>query len=342
MSAARPRHAGLRYDDSVHGLRLLFIFVDGLGLGEDDPAGNPVVRAVTPALRALAGGPLAGHTPRRSATGMLVPLDACLGVPGLPQSATGQTALLTGQNAPAYIGRHLTAYPTPSLAALLASHGMMGILRRRGLSVAVANAYTPAYFEAVAARRLRHGAITLHALQAGVRLRTVDDLAAGRAVYQDLTNARARDAGADVPVITPEEAGRNLAGIAREHAFTIFEFFQTDLAGHRRIEGAVEVIERLDRFVGAAVAHADLATTLVVLTSDHGNIEDARTRAHTTNPVPALFIGAGRDLIRDRLHAITDVAPACLALLTDAGEAVTPSARGRTGSRRRPGTAAAP
>ncbi|HEV2439642.1 MAG TPA: metalloenzyme [bacterium] len=305
----------------MHGPRILFIFVDGLGLGDDDPAVNPVVRAATPVLRELAGGPLAGAVSRRTASAVLVPLDACLGMPGLPQSATGQTALLTGQNAAAHIGRHLTAYPTPSLAALLASHGMMGALRRQGVSVAFANAYTPAYFEAVAARRLRYGAVTLHALQAGVRLRTVGDLAAGRAVYQDLTNARAVDLGAAVPVITPEEAGRNLAGIARAHAFTIFEFFQTDLAGHGRVDGAVEIIERLDRFVGAAVAHVDLDTTLVVLTSDHGNIEDERTRGHTTNPVPALLVGAGRDVAAGRLHTITDVAPACLALLalSDAG-----------------------
>lgn len=299
-------------------MRILLVFVDGLGLGDDDPSSNPVVRAATPVLRGLAGGPLARPAPRHTATAVLVPLDACLAVPGLPQSATGQTALLTGRNAPAHIGRHLTAYPTPSLAALLAAHGLMGELRRQGAEVALANAYTPAYFEAVAARRLRYGAITLHALQAGVRLRTVDDLAAGQAVYQDLTNTRARDLGADVPEITPEAAGRNLAGIVRGHAFTIFEFFQTDLAGHGRIDGAVEIIERLDRFLDGVLARVDLSTTLVVLTSDHGNVEDARTRAHTTNPVPALLVGAGREAFAARLRAITDVAPACLARLAGA------------------------
>ncbi|HKX16923.1 MAG TPA: metalloenzyme [bacterium] len=306
-------------------LRILLLFVDGLGLGDDDPSVNPVVRASTPVLRGLAGGPLARPAPRQSASAVLVPLDACLGVPGLPQSATGQTALLTGRNAPAQIGRHLTAYPTPSLAALLAADGLMGLLRRHRVSVALANAYPPAYFEAVAARRLRYGAITLHALQAGVRLRRIEDLQAGRAVYQDLTNARARSLGADVPEIAPEAAGRNLAEIVRGHEFTIFEFFQTDLAGHRRIDGAVDVIERFDRFLGGALAHLDLSTTLVLLTSDHGNVEDERTRGHTTNPVPALLAGAGREAVAARLRAITDVAPACIALLTGADTAVTPA-----------------
>jgi 2,3-bisphosphoglycerate-independent phosphoglycerate mutase len=295
--------------------RVLFIFVDGVGLGDPDPAINPFARAATPVLRSLLDGPLALPAPRGTASALLVPLDACLGVPGLPQSATGQVALLTGQNAPAHIGRHLTAYPTPSLAALLEVHGLFGALRRSGISVALANAYTPAYFDAVAARRLRHAAITLHALQAGVPLRTVADLAAGLAVYQDLTNERARDLGAPVPVVTPEEAGRNLAKIAGAHHFTMFEFFQSDLAGHQRLPDARAVVERLDRFLGGVLEHVEAATTLVVLTSDHGNLEDERTTAHTTNAVPAVLAGARREVLGARLRAITDVAPACLRLL---------------------------
>jgi hypothetical protein len=301
----------------VREFRVLLIFVDGVGLGDPDPAINPLARAATPVLRSLLDGPLALPAPHRAASALLVPLDACLGVPGLPQSATGQVALLTGQNAPAHIGRHLAAYPTPSLAALLEVHGLFGALRRSGISVALANAYTPAYFDAVASRRLRHGAITLHALQAGVRLRTVADLAAGHAVYQDLTNERARNLGAPVPVVTPEEAGRNLARIAGAHRFTMFEFFQSDLAGHQRLPDAGAVVERLDRFLGGVLEHVDAATTLVVLTSDHGNLEDQRTTAHTTNPVPALLAGARRDVMGGRLRAITDVAPACLWLLAD-------------------------
>ena len=80
---------------------MMFLFVDGVGLGSLDPATNPFVRARTPTLRALLGGPLAGPESVESAMATLVPLDARLGVSGLPQSATGQTALLTGENAPA-------------------------------------------------------------------------------------------------------------------------------------------------------------------------------------------------------------------------------------------------
>jgi len=292
------------------------IFVDGVGLGEADPAINPLVRARTPAIRGLLGGPLAGREAVRTSAALMVPLDARLGVPGLPQSATGQVALLTGDNAPALVGRHITAYPTPTLAGLLQSRGLFTMLRARGVSVALANAYSAEYFAAVAGRKIRHAAITLNALQAGVRLRDLDDLRAGRAVYQDLTNVRLREGGIPVPLRTPEDAGRALAEVAAGHEFTLFEFFQTDLAGHRRVDDPVGVVERVDRFLGAALAATDLDDTLVLCTSDHGNLEDERTDAHTLNPVPALLVGAGRKAVASRLHAITDVAPACLDVLS--------------------------
>ncbi len=294
---------------------LLMIFMDGVGLGEADPAINPFVRARTPALRALLGGPLAGRDAICTPAAVMVPLDARLGVPGLPQSATGQTALLTGENAPALIGRHITAYPTPTLASLLQSRGIFSVLQSRGTLAALANAYTADYFSAVAERKIRHAAITLNALQAGVPLRGIDDLRAGRAVYQDLTNARLRERGVPIPLCTPEDAGRSLAGVAADHEFTLFEFFQTDLAGHGRVDDPVGVVERFDRFVGAALDATDLENTLVLLTSDHGNVEDERTDAHTLNPVPALLVGADREAVGSRLHALTDVAPACLDIL---------------------------
>ncbi len=299
--------------------RVLLVFVDGVGLGDPDPATNPLVRARTPTLRALLGGPLAGREAVRTPAALMVPLDARLGVPGLPQSATGQVALLTGENAPALVGRHVTAYPTPSLRALLEAHGLFTVLRGRRVAATLANAYSEDYFAAVAGRKLRHAAITLNALQAGIRLRDLDDLRAGRAVYQDLTNARLHERGLAVPLVTPEEAGRHLAAVGAECAFTLFEFFQTDLAGHGRVDDCVGVVERFDRFLGAALGATDLDETLVLLTSDHGNLEDERTDGHTLNPVPALLVGAGREALGPRLRALTDLAPACLDVLAAGG-----------------------
>jgi 2,3-bisphosphoglycerate-independent phosphoglycerate mutase len=299
----------------MRAVRWLMVFVDGVGLGNPDPATNPLVRAETPTLRRLLGGPLAGHTPVQTSQATLVPLDARLGVAGLPQSATGQVAILTGANAAALVGRHVTAYPTQALRTLLEERGLFTQLRQRGVGATLANAYTPEYFAAVAARRLRHAAITLHALQAGLRLRGMDDVRAGCAVYQDLTNARLREWGHAVPLISPEEAGRRLASLAEAQAFTLFEYFQTDLAGHGRVANRLGVVEQFDRFLGGVLTGTDLDETLVVVTSDHGNLEDERTDGHTLNPVPALLVGAGREHVAARLRDLTDLTPACLACL---------------------------
>jgi len=296
---------------------VLLLFADGVGLGPDDPAINPIVAARTPTFDGLLGRRLAGISDRVRWNGaLLVPVDATLGVEGLPQSATGQTALLTGLNAPHLAGRHVTAYPTARLREILARHNILASVRRMGGEVALANAYTPEYFAAVEAGRLRHAAITFAALSAEVRLRGIADLRVGEAVFHDLTNDRPRAWGHDVPLITPRQAGLSLASIARGRQFTLFEFFLTDLAAHGRIPlDPVTVVEMLDALLGGVLEGSDLADTLVMMVSDHGNLEDARSSGHTRNPVPVLLVGAGRDDVGAHLRTITDVAPAITAWL---------------------------
>jgi len=294
---------------------VLMLFLDGVGLGDPDAAHNPWVAGRTPTLRRLLGQPLAGHHRVEYDGALLIPTDATLGVAGLPQSATGQTALLTGRNAPAIVGRHVTAYPTADLRALLAADSLFARLGRAGRATALANAYSAEYHEAVAARRLRHGAITTAAQSAGVRLRTVEDLRRGEAVFHDLTNARLRGWGYDVPLVTPEQAGGNLARLAAQHDFTLFEFFLTDLSAHQRIPiEAVTIVEMVDALLDGVTAHLPEQVTLLV-TSDHGNTEDDRSRGHTRNPVPTLVTGPGRADFAG-VATLTDVAPAVLRTLS--------------------------
>ncbi len=296
---------------------LLIVFLDGVGLGAADPAANPLVRTPTPTLHGLLGGPLVlrGVVDRPGV--LLVPTDATLGVPGLPQSATGQTALLCGVNAPAIAGRHVTAFPTQELRDLLARQSFFARARAAGARVALANAYSPEYFAAIASRRLRMAAVSYAAQAAGVRLRTLDDLISGRAVFHDLTNGRLRQWGHDLPEVTPRASGRRLAAIAAEEDLTFFEFFLTDLAGHGRIPLTSDaVVAMVDELLAGVLERPDGMTVLI--TSDHGNIEDDRTTGHTTNPVPTLAIGPGREAFRS-VTAITDVAHAILAVVTGGG-----------------------
>ncbi|MBI3975496.1 MAG: metalloenzyme [Armatimonadetes bacterium] len=290
-------------------MSVLLLFLDGVGLGEEDPEHNPWVRARTPALRTLLGRPLAGRERIDRDGVLLIPTDATLGVPGLPQSATGQTALLTGLNAPALIGRHVTAYPTAALRDLLAQWSLFARLSRAGRVVTLANAYTEEYHQAVAARRLRHAAFTSAAVSAGLRLRTIDDLRERRAVFHDLTNARPRQWGYDLPALTPRACGADLARLAGFHDLTAFEFFLTDLAAHGRVPlGGVQVVEMVDDLLAGVIDALPAGVTLVIA-SDHGNLEDDRTPVHTLNSVPTLVIGPARPHFT-KVAAITDIAPA--------------------------------
>ena len=297
--------------------RLTLVFVDGIGLGPDE-SGNPFASAEMPALRRLLGGPLVrGCEPSRDDV-VLRSLDACLGVPGLPQSATGQTALFTGVNAPAVIGRHVPALPGPGLRSLVDEHGILGTLRRSGRRVTFANAFTSGYLAALRAGERRPSVTTWSMLSAGIRPRTEDDLASGAAVTWDVVGDRfGARAGARVAPVSPREAGRRLARLSAEHDLVLYETFLTDLAGHRRWGiTAVEALGRLDGLVGGLLESGEAT---MVLTSDHGNLEEREHRRHTRNPVPLLAVGPLASVFRSA-HSLIDVTPAIRRAL-GAGEA---------------------
>lgn len=291
-------------------MAVLFIFIDGLGLGPDDPGINPLAAASTRWFR------LAGALPAPGTDGrVVVATDATLGVPGLPQSATGQTALLTGKNAAFLAGRHINGYCTRRLAELLEAHSLFGRLKGAGRPVAFANAYTPRFFRDKV--RLRFPSVTTVAQRkAGMALRTLEDLARGEALYQEFTNHLLRAQGYDVPVLTPAAAGARLAALAARQEFTMFEFFQTDLCGHAQdFPRALRLLEDLDLFLTAVLEGTDLARDLVVVASDHGNLEDLSRRTHTVNPVPTMVWGTGAEAFAGRIRTIADLAPAVLARL---------------------------
>ena len=58
-----------------------------------------------------------------------------------------------------------------------------------------------------------------------------------------------------------------------------------------------------------------LTRTTVILTSDHGNIEDLSIRNHTLNQVPTLAWGAGREHVRARVRSLADITPVIIELL---------------------------
>ena len=308
--------------------RILFIFLDGLGLAPPGP-GNPLSQVPMPELGALLGGPLvlplAWHEYKDGERHMILAhnglslraIDACLGVPGLPQSATGQAALFTGINAPALVGDHITAFPTQQLREVIADSSILKQVADAGGRVLFANAHSERFWELIRKKERRLGASTLTALAAKAPIPTLADLEEGRAVLWDFTHEIAsRHLGYQLDLVTPEQAGARLARLASEYDLVLYESFLTDLAGHRRIE-AEWLLPRLDAFLGSVLSHRTPETT-VVLCSDHGNVEDATTKAHTRNPVPLLTVGPAARCF-DSVEAITDVAPAIVSCLTGGG-----------------------
>jgi 2,3-bisphosphoglycerate-independent phosphoglycerate mutase len=267
-----------------------------------------------PGLHRLLGGPLVLGSAQQDGVLSLRPVDACLGVPGLPQSATGQTALFTGVNAPALVGDHVTAFPTTPLRQVIAEHSLLKQAAEAGAQVTSANAYSDRYWAMVRQGERRLSASTLTIMAGGAPFRSLQDLLAGRAVLWDITHEVATGhLGYELPIVAPEEAGARLARLAAQYDLVLYESFLTDLAGHGRVDPAW-VLVRLDAFLGGILDARSPDTTLVVC-SDHGNLEDSGVKIHTTNPVPLLAFGPAAWRFHDAA-AITDVAPAILRSLT--------------------------
>ncbi len=274
-------------------MRVLYVFIDGVGYGEPGEQ-NPVCSEVCPTLCALMA--------------QAVHLDACLSVPGLPQSATGQSTLYTGVNAPQVMGRHKEGFPGPTLCKLLQEGNLFMELRRRGLRVCFADAYFADTADELAARRFK-SVTTIMSLTTPEVIRYQRDMLAGRAVLHDLTREAIVPKGYTGPLITPEVAAEQLLDIAAENDFTLFEYFLTDIAGHsQNRERAEGVLSSLDRCLTKLVAGRD-EETLLLITSDHGNIENLGTRGHTFNPVPLIAVGPHAEEILAGATSLMDVMP---------------------------------
>ena len=295
-------------------MAVVLFFIDGLGIGTRG-AHNP--------LDGLDDGaaPLAvfqDEEPEIIFDGRLVRTDACLGVEGRPQSASGQTTILTGVNAPAALGYHKQGFPNEALREIITEHSIFLQLKRAGISPnTFANAYTSRFFES---RPRWVSATTVAVEAAGMRFRDLDDLQAGRAVFQDYTNRMLIERGLRIEPRTPEQAAEILASIAREHRFTLYEYFITDKTGHAQdMKAAREVLIGLARFIRHLLSQLDLTRTTLLLTSDHGNIEDLSLRNHTLNRVPTVIWGEQQEQIAARVRTLADITPAIVQVLT--GEA---------------------
>ena len=300
-------------------MKVFLLFLDGVGIGAKDPEHNPFFAGDLPVLRSLLGGELP-HRRRRSlftTRASVHPVDANLRMPGLPQSGTGQTAIFTGVNGARLFGRHFGPYPPTLLRPIISEQSLFRKVRNAGKRAILANAFPARFFEYTASGTRRLTVPSMASLEAGIPLLTADDLAADRALSADFVRDKWNEMGhAHVKPISASQAGRHCAAIIDQHDLTVFDYWLTDHAGHQQdMKKAVAVLELLDSFLGGLLGAIDLRSTLVLCISDHGNIEDLRTKSHTRNPVPCIAVGHQRERCAERIRNLTHVAPCVLECL---------------------------
>ncbi|MEW6420598.1 MAG: metalloenzyme domain protein [Deinococcota bacterium] len=262
---------------------LVWLALDGVGHPADAPSGS-VWEAELSTLRPLVE---AGHA-----------LDATLGVPGLPQSGTGQTCWLTGLDAVRVMGEHFGPHPGPTLRRLLQAEGLPGRLVRAGARVALANHYPPAYFAAQATeqggKRPRMGCFPFAFLAAGLHLNPPDVPSLPATLGLGYTEPWPEQ----TPPGVVARLGESLASAAREHDLIVCDLWFGDHLGHQGrnpvppdvLRAGRAYLERVDALLTGLLS----AGARVVLSSDHGNLEDLRVKGHTLARVP--FTGTGVNL----------------------------------------------
>jgi 2,3-bisphosphoglycerate-independent phosphoglycerate mutase len=282
-------------------MKVIFIFIDGIGTGNKNRDTNPIYAAHTQVLSNMI------DNARFTA-------DASMGVPGLPQSATGQTAIFTGINAPAVLNRHLSGQPTVTLKKLIQDINIFGQLMKKGLTVTNANVYRDEYLAnmlEVKDRRNRPSVTSVMGMAENIKFRNVKDFMENNGVYHDITGDILKESGYEVDVISPEEAAQNLYRLSRQYDFTLYEHFITDYAGHKfEMDRATEVVVNLDRFLGKLVDMLDFEQEdVLIITSDHGNLEDISVRTHTMNRVPVIVKGKKAEQVEKEINSLVDIMP---------------------------------
>jgi predicted AlkP superfamily pyrophosphatase or phosphodiesterase len=171
--------------------------------------------------------------------------------------------------------------------------------------------YPQGYFDSVDSGKRLYSAVPLAAVNAGLSLMTAEDLQHGRAVSPDFTAQGWHDhlGYANIPVLTPPAAGQQIAHIARQYQFSFFEHWPSDRAGHRGpLADAVRHLELIDQVLGGLLDGWQDDSGLLIITSDHGNIEEKDHRQHTRNPVPTILVGAGHAELASQIVDLTDIA----------------------------------
>lgn len=297
--------------------KVLMIFIDGVGIGENDPIKNPFFKFGFNTFTSIFGRiPHLNDQQITISNGAVFPIDPLLDVPGIPLSGTGQTSIFCGINAPRFINQHFGPYPFSTLVPIIREQNIFAELMKDGKSVAFANAYPKIFFDYINSGRRRLSVTTLSCILSGVYLRKIKDLYQGNALSAEIDNRRfVERLNYKLPIIKAELAAKRLLRLSREHDFTLFEIFHTDHLGHgRNSEMLIPFHSLLDSFLQSIMQNLPKDTTFL-LCSDHGNYEDLSIKMHTYNPSLAIAFGEGASYLSKRISNLTHIKQALLDLI---------------------------
>lgn len=296
-------------------MSVLFLFVDGIGIG-DDHADNPFSSFEWPGFRSITNGQSLTQSAQYSSSSSLVfkPVDATLGVDGLPQSGTGQATLFSGQNASRIIDKHFGPYPHSGIKHLLIEDSLFHKVQELNKKPYFINAFPQVFFDRANVRN-RWSCCTLMTKSVGLKLNSVDEVLNEEAITAEIIQDYWRQhLSLDIPAITIQEAAARVSKVSSQYDLTLMEYYLTDKAGHEQaMDSAFKAIERLDTFLQFYIQVKPENQT-IVLTSDHGNIEDLSVKTHTMNPVPLIVNGPKANHFID-VESIQDITSAILSSL---------------------------
>jgi hypothetical protein len=304
---------------------LIFIFLDGVGVGSGDApflSCKPMYFPQDLSLHQI--------VPVQNG-GLCKAVDANLNLEGIPQSATGQSSLFTGVNTAKLLGHHLFAFPNKKLRSLLMEQNLLKNFVDSGRKAVFFNAYP------IGSKALNNGDVSvspdgaINAVIKDPKLKrisvtttmtfsiaqtffSIHDLKNETCLYQDFTNKQLNEnekySSYKVPDFSPLKAGRILGLESKKYDMLLYEYFITDRIGHKMdMERSIHIINVIQDFIHSILSTINLNETTLVITSDHGNIEVINKRAHTTNPVPLLVWGKDKEKITHKCNSIVDVTP---------------------------------
>ena len=297
---------------------VLMIFLDGVGIGKKDYEFNPFFKYGFKTFSELFGAVPSLSDQKLSRNGcFLSPVDATLGVKGLPQSGTGQTSIFCGINAAEYVGKHFGPYPYSTLIPVIKEENIFADYLKMGKKPFFANAYPKVFFDYINSGKSRLSVTSLSARLSGLRLNRSTDVRRGEALTAEITNERWNNKlGYRLPVIRPQTAALRLLRAAMKNDFTLYEYFLTDHLGHGRYDGDLQLtLSAFDDFLFVVLTLCDKSKFTIIICSDHGNFEDLSVKTHTFNPT--VFITAGKSAgeisagVKDLTHIKKTILETC-------------------------------